>query len=117
MSANVSYANAAADVLVLTGIKVSATTQQRLVQGYAFPQAQAHQPVSEACVDGGKVRLRTPQGEACVWRDYKAVATEHGVIAALHNNEHLINWVKAQPLCVPLTCLGDGHDGVWNIMA
>ena len=112
-----SYAHAAADVFVLTGMQVSATTQQRLVQGYAFPQAQAHQPMSEACVDGGKVRLRTPQGEACVWRDYKAVATEQGIIAALQNNELLIDWVHAQPLCVPLTCLGDGHDGVWNIMA
>jgi hypothetical protein len=25
--------------------------------------------------------------------------------------------VKAQPLANPLTCLGDGHDGIWNIIA
>jgi len=27
----------------------------------------------------------------------------------------LVNWVKAQCLSDPLTCLGDGHDGIWNI--
>lgn len=26
-----------------------------------------------------------------------------------------MNWVNAQPLSHPLTCLGDGHDGIWNI--
>jgi hypothetical protein len=116
VSANVSYASAEADVAVLTGIQVSATTQQRLVQGYGFPEAQAHHPLSEACVDGGKVRLRTPMGKPCVWRDYKAVATEQGIIADFQNNQHLIDWVNAQPLSIPLTCLGDGHDGVWNII-
>jgi hypothetical protein len=117
VSANVSYANAEADVAVLTGIQVSATTQQRLVQGYLFSEVQANLPLREACVDGGKVRLRTtPMGEPCVWRDYKAVATEQGIIADLQNNQHLIDWVNAQPLSIPLTCLGDGHDGVWNII-
>ena len=31
------------------------------------------------------------------------LATEQGIIAALQNNELLIDWVHAQPLCVPLT--------------
>ncbi|MEX0268531.1 hypothetical protein AB3R30_05280 [Leptolyngbyaceae cyanobacterium UHCC 1019] len=31
------------------------------------------QTVEEMSVDGGKVRLRTPQGEPSEWRDYKAV--------------------------------------------
>lgn len=34
----------------------------------------------------------------------------------MQNNQHLIDWVNAQPIAVPLTCLGDGHDGVWNII-
>jgi hypothetical protein len=58
ISANVSYAHAAADVAMLTGMRVSANTQQRLVQNYEFPQAQAATPIAEASVDGGKVRLR-----------------------------------------------------------
>ena len=116
VSANVSYANAEADVTVLTGIRVSANTQQRLVQGYEFPEAKADSPIQEACVDGGKVRIRTQLGDPCLWRDYKAVATEQGVVADLQNNQHLIDWVNAQPIAVPLTCLGDAHDGVWNII-
>ena len=111
-----SYANAEADVALLTGMRVGANTQQRLVQSYRFPEAKAESGIKEACVDGGKVRIRTPIGEPCLWRDYKAVATEQGVVADLHNNAHLIDWVNAQPLSTPLTCLGDGHDGVWNII-
>lgn len=116
MSANVSYANAEADVALLTGMQVSANTQQRLVQGYEFPEPQLDSPIHEACVDGGKVRIRTPIGNPCVWRDYKAVATEPAIIADLQNNQHLIKWVNAQPKAFPLNCLGDGHDGVWNII-
>lgn len=26
-----------------------------------------------------------------------------------------MKWVNAQPQSQPLTCLGDGHDGIWNI--
>jgi hypothetical protein len=116
ISANVSYANAESDVAMLTGMSISAKTQQRLVQTTNFPDPVAAQPIAEASVDGGKVRLRTPLGEICVWRDYKVVATEHGVMAALHDNSRLIDWVNGQPLALTLTCLGDGHDGVWNII-
>lgn len=113
-----SYANAEADVEMLSGIAVSAKSQQRLVQSYEFPLPQADMPITEACVDGGKVRIRTlPLGEISVWRDYKAIATDQGLVANLHHNQHLIDWVNAQPLNSPVTCLGDGHDGVWNMIA
>jgi hypothetical protein len=56
-------------------------------------------------------------GEICIWRDYKAIATDQGVLANLHQNQSLIDWINHQPLSTPLTCLGDGHDGVWNIIA
>ena len=26
-----------------------------------------------------------------------------------------MEWVNTQPLSTPLTCLGDGHDGIWNL--
>jgi len=117
ISANVSYVNAQSDVAMLTGMTVSDNTQQRLVQASDFPLPVAEQPINEACVDGGKVRLRTPLGEICVWRDYKAIATDQAVVANLHQNQSLIDWINHQPLSRPLTCLGDGHDGVWNIIA
>lgn len=52
----------------------------------------------------------------CVWRDYKAIATDQGMIANFHKNAQLIEWVNAQPLSQRVICLGDGHDGVWNIV-
>ena len=112
-----SYARAQADVRMLTGIVVSAKTQQRLGQGYDFPTPPVQTPLQEACVDGGKVRLRKPLGEPSIWRDYKAIDTDAGMVANFQNNAALIDWVNAQPLATPLTCLGDGHDGVWNIVA
>ena len=118
MSANVSYARAEKDIEKLTGIRVSAKTQQRLVQGFEFPTPSTapDEPITELSVDGGKIRLRTPLGQECSWRDYKAIATNIGIVATFQDNLSLTNWVNAQPLVTPTTCLGDGHDGVWNII-
>jgi len=30
-------------------------------------------------------------------------------------NLSLSDWVNSQRLLCPLVCLGDGHDGVWNL--
>lgn len=119
MSANVSYARAEKDVERLTGIRVSAKTQQRLVQGFEFPvpSTPPDEPITELSVDGGKIRLRTPLGQQCIWRDYKAIATDIGMVATFRDNLSLTDWVNAQPLATPTTCLGDGHDGIWNIVS
>jgi hypothetical protein len=106
ISANVSYAAAQSDVAMLTGIAVSAKTQQRLVHGYDFPTPTVKTPIREVGVDGGKVRLRTPMGEPSIWRDYKAIDTDAGVVANYHNNLSLIEWMNAQPFATPLTCPG-----------
>lgn len=111
-----SYQQAEQDVAYLTGIRIPAKTQQRLVHRRTFPLPSAVEPVEEVCVDGGKIRLRTPLGEACEWRDYKAIATDQGLGANYQNNLQLVEWVNQQPLSKPITCLGDGHAGVWNIM-
>ena len=117
LSANVSYEQAERDVGYLTGIRVPAKTQQRLVHHQVFELPTVEESIAELAVDGGKVRVRTPVGEECKRRDYKAIATEQGRIANFQNNAQLIEWVNAQALGNPLTCLGDGHDGVWNIIA
>jgi hypothetical protein len=116
LSANESYARAAEDIAVLTGIAVPHSTQQRLVHRQTWEDPQVSQPAAEMSVDGGKTRLRTPTGEPCEWRDYKAVNLhEQAVSAFFQDNPSLVDWVNAQPLSAPLTCLGDGHDGIWNI--
>lgn len=118
LSANESYARAAEDIEVLTGVAVSHGTQQRLVHRQTFELPVETSGVEEISVDGGKVRLRTPKGEPSEWRDYKAVNLhDHDVGAFFQDNRCLVNWVNAQPLAAPLTCLGDGHDGIWNIYA
>jgi hypothetical protein len=118
LSANASYTRAAEDIQVLTGVAISHSTQQRLVHRQTFDLAQAAQAVEEMSVDGGKVRLRTPKGEPSEWRDYKAVNLHQCCVSAFfQDNLSLVNWVNAQPLSTPLTCLGDGHDGIWNLYA
>lgn len=116
MSANVSYERCAQDIVVLTGMEVSRGTQQRLVQRQSFELPAVDSVVEEISIDGGKVRVRTPKGEICRWQDYKAVNLhEHACEAFFQENEPLVEWVNQQPLSAPVTCLGDGHDGIWNL--
>ena len=118
LSANESYQRAAEDIEVLTGIAVSHSTQQRLVHRQTLELPELEQSIEEMSVDGGKVRLRTPLGQPSEWRDYKAVNLHDGYVGAFFQaNECLVDWVNAQPLSPRFSCLGDGHDGIWNIFA
>jgi hypothetical protein len=116
ISANESYQNAEIEVEALTGIKVGHSTQQKLVLESEFQLPQAKQSISEVSIDGGKVRLRGQPQEGFDWKDYKAVRLQGIYYAAFfHDNQSLIDYVNSQPLVNPLVCLGDGHDGVWNL--
>jgi hypothetical protein len=68
-------------------------------------------------VDGGKVRLRGKPQVGCHWRDYKTVRLQ-GIYygAFFDDNQSLVDYVNSQRLVNPLVCLGDGHDGVWNLV-
>lgn len=101
------------------GIKVSHSTLQRLVHRQEFEEPQALQGVSEVSIDGGKVRLRSKiKGVESKERDYKAARLQ-GIYygAFFQDNQYLTDWVNSQCLLYPLICLGDGHDGVWNLFA
>ncbi|MEO1134922.1 MAG: ISKra4 family transposase, partial [Cyanobacteria bacterium J06639_1] len=121
LSANESYQRASEDIQVLTGIAVSRGTHQRLVHRHEFESSpnSASTTVTELSLDGGKVRLRTPEGEPCEWRDYKAVNLhQHQIAAYFRDPEALIAWVHDHPLASSsLVCVGDGHDGIWNLVA
>lgn len=117
LSANESYERAAQDITMLTGRTVSHSTQQRLVHRQPLSLTEAENQVDELSVDGGKIRLRTPLGQASRWRDYKAVKLHEQVIGTSYrDNKLLIEWTNQQPLAATLICLGDGHDGIWNIV-
>lgn len=117
LSANESYQNAEVEIEALTGIKIGHSTQQRLVLRQDFALPEARMGISEVSVDGGKVRLRSKSKSSCYWRDYKAVRLQ-GIYygAFFDSNQSLIDYVNCQPLINPLVCLGDGHQGVWNLV-
>ncbi len=116
--ANESYQNAELELEALTGVKVGHSTLHRLVNKQDLPLPSALQAIPFVSLDGGKVRLRTPKGQEGEWRDYKAVRL-NGIYygAFFRDNQSLLDWVKSQRLVSPLVCLGDGHDGVWNLFA
>ena len=35
---------------------------------------------------------------------------------SFQDNQVVIDWVNDQPLASTVTCIGDGHDGIWNII-
>ena len=108
LSATLSYEQAERDLAYLTGIRVPAKTQQRLVHRQTFDLPEVEQAIEQLSVDGGKVRVRTPLGEAGEWKDYKAMATDQGMLANFQNNAQLIDWTNEQSLAQPVVCLGDG---------
>ncbi|MCT7964695.1 ISKra4 family transposase [Laspinema sp. D1] len=117
VSAKASYGMGEKDIKILTGVQVSHSTLQRKVNESEFDLPSAKQPVSEVCIDGGKVRLRTPfQGAPCVWKDYK-VGRMQGIYygATFQDPQTLTDWINSQKTTNPLICLGDGHDGIWNL--
>jgi len=117
LAANESFENAESDIEMMTGMKVSHSSQHRLVQRYEFPSVSAEETVDTLSVDGGKVRLRTPLGEPSQWRDYKAVSLHEQVCGAFFQaNQELVDWTNSQPLAGVVTCPGDGHDGIWKLI-
>lgn len=116
VSANNSYERTTEDLAMLTGIYIPHSTQQRLVHRQTFEAVAVDEVIDTISIDGGKVRIRTPKGQESVWKDYKAVTLGDQAIGGyFQQNQALVNWVNQQPLAQTLSCLGDGHDGIWNL--
>ena len=70
-------------------------------------------------VDGAKVRLRAKKkGEPSYWQEDKTARLQ-GIYygAFFQDNLSLTDWINSQKLTNLLYCLGDGHDGIWNLIA
>lgn len=121
VSANHSYRSASEEMAILTGITVSAKTQQRLVhrQDFCPPSVESPPGVEHLSLDGGNIRLLTPKGEPSQWRQYKTLRVNgDGIgVAYYQANEQLSQWVATLPIADFLYCLGDGHPGIWNLYA
>lgn len=117
LSANVSYDNAARDFRELTGIEVGHSTQQRLVHRTKWTVKSAVGTIVALSIDGGKARIRTPEKGPNGWLDYKAITLHDSMCGAwFQENDELLKYANTQPLAKPISCLGDGHPGIWNIM-
>ena len=116
VSANSGYGNAESELEVMTGIRVSHSTLQRKVNREEFEFPDLKQSVAEISLDGGKVRLRSEKkGEPCYFRDYKAARLDRVCYGAFfQDNLALSDWINSQKLTNPVTCLGDGHPGIWR---
>lgn len=89
-----------------------------MVHRQQWEEVKLCQPIEEMSLDGGMLRLRTQLGESSQWREYKALSVNDRVkVAYFKQNLELVSWVNAQPLGEKFACLGDGHDGVWNLYA
>lgn len=115
--ANESYQNAEADLSLLLGIEMAHSSLHRCVQRQDFSLPETLSTIETVSLDGGKVRLRSrDKGQPSYWRDYKAVRLNDNLFGAcFQNNLTLSDWLNAQSMSYPLVCLGDGHDGIWNL--
>ena len=102
----------------MTGLKVGKSTIHRQAIGYEIPATKTKQVVKSLAVDGGNIRVRTPKGKPSIWKNYKAIQVYDDLsFACFQDNQTLETWVNQQPLAQVVNCLGDGHDGIWNIIA
>ena len=108
--------NGRKDLATLTGVTVSHSTLQRLVQREPWEWPTVTGEMTEMSLDGGMIRVRTPMGQPSEWREYKALQVGDQVsLACFKDNAQLIDWAGQQPWAETVTGLGDGHDGVWAI--
>lgn len=117
--ANESYQRAEEDLRELTGIEISHSTLQRLVKKAEIELPESKLGIQEVMIDGGKIRLKTEEkGKPCPWRDYKAVNLNGVYLGAFFlDNQSLTDWVNSQKLLNPVFCIGDGHQGIWNLFS
>ena len=115
--ANESYQKAEEDLYRLTGIKISHSTLQGLVNKQDLPLPESKLGVQEIGLDGGKIRLRTEEKQKPYeWRDYKGICLNGVYLGAFfQENESLLNWVNSQKLINPFFSIGDGHSGIWKL--
>jgi hypothetical protein len=117
MCAKASYTHAEGDVAMLTGVRVSAKTQERMVKRSRLPEPSPEGSVNELALDGGMVRVRTPKGEASVWRQYHGIRVNgDGIGMAWYKDPAaLLAWITTLPLVPVIYLLGDGHCGIWSL--
>ncbi len=99
--------------------QVGHSTHHRQVKKLDLSPPNVKQKLTEVCLDGGKVRLRSEKkGQPAYWKEYKTGRLQ-GIYygAFFQNNLSLTDWINSQNIGKTLYCLGDGHSGVWNLFS
>ncbi|NMF86832.1 ISKra4 family transposase, partial [Nodosilinea sp. P-1105] len=119
MSAKASYQQAARDIDLLTGVSVSAKTQERIVNRTPIEAPEITESVAEVDLDGGMVRLVGDPGQPSEWKQYKAVRVngDGPGMAWFQDNSALLDWLHHLTFVSLFYCLGDGHAGIWSLFA
>jgi hypothetical protein len=98
------------------GLDVGHSSLHRYVQKQETEMPVVLDIINNTSIDGGKIRMRGEVGEKSYYRDYKiARVNSQWYGAAYQQNSEIIDWLNSQKQAVPLVCVGDGHDGVWNM--
>ncbi len=119
LAANESFQDAENDLKILTGMEVGHSTHHRHVQKVDLSPPNIKQKLTEVCLDGGKVRLRSDEkGKPAYWKEYKTGRLQ-GIYygAFFQDNLSLINWVNTQNLARTIYCLGDGQPGCVELLS
>lgn len=124
LSANESFKDAEKDLKVLTGVEVGHSTHHRQVKKVDLPMPNVKQKLTEVCLDGGMVRLRSEKtGQPAYWKEYKTGRLQ-GIYygAFFQDNLSLTDWINSQNIGKTIYCLGDGHvrasracNGIWKL--
>jgi len=117
MGAKASFMQASQDVELLTGVKISPKSVERIVARNPIATDCPEDEVSQMALDGGMVRLVTPKGEPSEWKQYKALRLdgEGPGMAWFDDNTALLDWVNGLHCAAGVFCLGDGHKGIWSL--
>jgi hypothetical protein len=111
MISNFSFQRAEEVIKKLVNVFVSKSSLHKLFEESKTEISQIEEEVKEISLDGGNVCLRS--GE---WKQYKAARSNKKEYGGWYQkNDEMVDWMERNKLGSPVICLGDGHDGVWNI--
>jgi hypothetical protein len=106
------------EIEALTGVKVGHTSHQRLVLPPGFVLAGSQASDNRSQCGWGKsataLRAKTRLQKSEITLAVRLQGMYYG--AFFGDNQCLIDYVNSQPLACPLVCLGDGHEGIWNLV-
>lgn len=111
LAANESFEHSEKDLKMLTGVFVSKSRIHRIAQEEETEEYEPEEEVSEICLDGGSMPMR--RGEFQQFKTSRVNKKWH--FAKFKEDEKLVNKLQSLNLGKPVSLLGDGHDGVWNV--